>query len=46
MMNAAALVDALKRTLKAEGLSYGALAARIGMSEASNWPRPAAARRS
>jgi len=35
MMNAAALVDALKRTLKAEGLSYGALAARIGMSEAS-----------
>jgi transcriptional regulator with XRE-family HTH domain len=34
-MNATALVDALKRILRAEGITYAALAVRIGMSEAS-----------
>jgi len=35
MLNATALIDALKRTLKAEGITYATLAARIDMSEAS-----------
>jgi transcriptional regulator with XRE-family HTH domain len=35
MLPATALVDALKRELKARGITYAELAARIGMSEAS-----------
>ncbi|RJG05227.1 XRE family transcriptional regulator [Noviherbaspirillum cavernae] len=35
MMQATALVDSLKRELKARGITYADLAARIGMSEAS-----------
>jgi transcriptional regulator with XRE-family HTH domain len=35
MSNAAILVEALKRELKGQGITYGELARRIGMSEAS-----------
>lgn len=35
MLHATALVDSLKRELKARGITYADLAARIGMSEAS-----------
>lgn len=35
MLQATSLVDALKRELKARGITYADLAARIGMSEAS-----------
>src|ERR1700720_1058146 len=34
-MNTIALVDALKRALKGRGITYAALAARLGLSEAS-----------
>jgi transcriptional regulator with XRE-family HTH domain len=35
MPHAITLVDTLKRLLKARGMTYGDLAARIGMSEAT-----------
>ena len=33
-MHTVALVDALKRALKSRGITYSALAARLGLSEA------------